>query len=226
MQEIEGFILTGGASSRMGRDKSRLELGGKTFVERAAIALSAIAPKSITLVGETNRQFAEINLPGGAALKLRVINDVLPEKRDAGANRPRAAIFGFYTALVRAETEWLAILACDLPFVSGELFERLIFLLQNYKSKIENPDAVVPVQPDGKAQPLCALYRRSACLSVVEEMLGGKDWSLQKLLQRVETLFVSFDEIADLPNSEFFFFNANTPKDFDKAQQIERLKKG
>ena len=34
MDSIEGFILAGGASRRMGTHKARLTLNGQTFVER------------------------------------------------------------------------------------------------------------------------------------------------------------------------------------------------
>ena len=225
MHEIEGFILADGAISRMGPDKAKLKLGGKTFVERAALALSTIATKNITLVSEINQQPPKIKLPEQQEFELRVISDLMPEKQMDGANRPRAAIIGLYTALVRAETESLAVLACDLPFVSQELFERLVSLLQNDKAEINNYEAVVPVQADGKMQPLCELYSRAACLKTTEEILAGEDWSLQNLLRRVETYYISFDKIADLKNSEHFFFNANTPDDFNQAQQIEILKK-
>src|SRR2546430_17389866 len=50
MQSLEGFILAGGASSRMGVDKSELVLGGQTFVERVATALSAVT-NTITVCG-------------------------------------------------------------------------------------------------------------------------------------------------------------------------------
>jgi molybdopterin-guanine dinucleotide biosynthesis protein A len=221
MHEIEGFILAGGASSRMGRDKSQLRLGGKTVVERAAIALSAIAPKSITLVGEPNRQALELKLPNDMSIRLRVIPDVPVEKQNSDAkDRPRAAIIGLYTALSHGEKEWLAVLACDLPFVTGELFERLVFLLENNKAKSKNFDAVVPIQPGGRMQPLCALYRPATCLSVVREMLAGDDWSLQKLLRGVKTRFVRFDEISDLRCAEYFFFNVNTREDYAIAEAV------
>ncbi|MBK6725484.1 MAG: NTP transferase domain-containing protein [Acidobacteria bacterium] len=38
----------------------------------------------------------------------------------------RGAIVGLYTALLSAKTEWIAVLACDLPFVTGELMTRMV----------------------------------------------------------------------------------------------------
>ena len=62
---IEGFILAGGKSRRMGTDKSQLVLNGQSFVERIAGKLLAVT-SSIKVVGgdapqaELKRQ---INLP-------------------------------------------------------------------------------------------------------------------------------------------------------------------
>lgn len=198
MNDIDGFILAGGASSRMGRDKARLLLGGKTFAERAASALSAITDR-IFVVG--NRKEESFDLP------------TLPDEfvGETGG-RKRGAIVGLHAALSNTNADWAAILACDLPFVTGDLLQKLISL------NIENYEAVVPLQKDGRPQPLCALYRREACLRMVATMIRGDDWSLRNLLQRVETRFARFDEIGDLPGAELFFSNVNTPEDYAKAQ--------
>jgi molybdenum cofactor guanylyltransferase len=107
---------------------------------------------------------------------------------------------------------WAAISACDLPFASSELFQRLALF------RDEKFDAAVPRQTDGRPQPLCAFYRPEKCLPIIETMLCGTDWSLQNLLRQVRTRFIEFDEIGDLPNSELFFLNINTPEDYDRAQ--------
>ncbi len=202
MREIEGFILAGGASSRMGTDKSALRLGGKTFVERAARALSAIEPKNLYLIGNNQK-----NSPDLTALP-----DVFAEKKDV-----RGSIVGLHAALFYTRTDWLAVLACDLPFASGELLKRLVLLGEN-----ENFDAVVPLQADKKIQPLCALYRKDSCLPLIEKMISGENWSLQNLLRQLKTRLVTPVEWHDLPNAGNFFFNVNTPEDFQLAHLIEQ----
>jgi molybdopterin-guanine dinucleotide biosynthesis protein A len=103
--------------------------------------------------------------------------------------------------------------ACDLPFVTGELFVRLA-------GQRENFEAVVPVQQDGRVQPLCALYRREPCLSRTEELIAAGERRPRVLLDSVRARRVMFSELADLPGAELFFTNVNTPDDYARAQQV------
>ena len=50
METSAGFVLTGGRSSRMGRDKALLPIEGSVLVERAAERVRAAAG-SVTLIG-------------------------------------------------------------------------------------------------------------------------------------------------------------------------------
>ena len=203
MKDIDGFILAGGASSRMGRAKANLLLNGKTFVECAASALSTVAaPERLFVVGNLKENL--FDLP------------ILPDECvGAGDEVKRGAIVGLHAALSNTNASWAAVLACDLPFVTGSLFQTLASFDRN------DFDAVVPIQADGKRQPLCALYRRETCLPVIETMIRGDDWSLRGLVKRVKTRFVGFEEISDLPRADLFFFNVNTPEDYTAALKRE-----
>lgn len=204
MTEIEGFILAGGASSRMKSDKAFLRLGGKTFIERAAAALQAISQNQYVIGG---------NLPDNLFLP------VLPDVYQSDETEKRASIIGLHSALTYSKTRRTAVLACDLPFVTGELMTRLAA-----PDKINDPnnfDAIAPVQPDGRIQPLCAIYRREICLPTIEKMLVAGNFRLQEIFAQVNTRRIGFSEIADLPNAENFFFNVNTPEDLSRAIEIE-----
>ena len=200
MISIEGFVLAGGRSRRMGRDKSNLLLGGKTLIDRAATALSAIADP-IYAVGNLT---SEITL-------LPIIHDEI-----VGGNA-RGAIVGLYSALLHARADWAAILACDLPFVSGELLQRMAALTTVSASGSNGVAVILPRQPDGRIQPLCGLYQRGRCLAVVEQMLADEKWRLQDLPERVTSHIIPFAEISDLRGAEHFFDNLNTPDDYEAA---------
>jgi molybdopterin-guanine dinucleotide biosynthesis protein A len=200
MADIDGFILAGGKSSRMGKDKANLLLGEKTLVEHAASALTSVT-RRVFIVGDVTG-----NPPGIPILRDRYKIGNGPQKR--------GAMIGMHAALVEAATAWSAVLACDLPFVSGALWTRIISFER------EDFDAVVPVQADGKPQPLCALYRSDACLPVIGSLLGTNDWSLQGLLRTVRTRFIGFEDVCDLSGASHFFSNINTPEDYAAAKAI------
>lgn len=193
MLELEGFILLGGASSRMGTDKARLDIGGKQFVARIASALASVST-SISIVGarasEEDWQFP--NFP-----------DVYPNW---------GALGGIHGALASCQSEWAAIVACDLPFVTGELFVKLAGLR-------DSVDAIVPVQEDGRLQPLCAMYRRTSCLPVAEDLIKSGERRPRKLFVQLRTRFVQSSELSALSGAQLFFMNINTREDYEQAMR-------
>jgi len=206
MSLIDGFVLAGGQSRRMGQDKAALLLGGRTLIDRAAGAMFSIA-NTVYLVGNSN----------DAITSLPIIQDH-PIMGDA-----RGAIVGLYTALVSAKTEWIAVLACDLPFVTGELMTRMVDILRHcLDSEMNHIDAIFAEQPDGRNQPLCGLYRRDPCLPKVETMLSDGEWRIQRLRERLQVRVIGFSEIKDIQGSEFLFLNLNTPEEYRAAVEIEK----
>src|ERR1700724_546919 len=126
MFDVEGFILVGGLSSRMGTDKSRLLFCTQTAVERMATELRSITSR-VFLVGSSY----EHPDPG-----LKVIPDV---------HKNWGALGGIHSALSACQGEWATIVACDLPFVTRDLFWRLLLLTR--QAQPESSDAIVPIQP-------------------------------------------------------------------------------
>lgn len=197
MDDIDGFILAGGASSRMGRRKSEMMLGGKSFVERARESLSEVA-QNIRAVGKRE--------VGDRDQTIEWIEDLT-------ADEP-SSMLGLITALTHCEKSWAIVLACDLPFVSSALLSRL----RSFRNS--SVDAVVLVQPDGRLQPLCALFRREPCLQQATKLIKEGNRSLHALVKRLNSRYVEFDEIKDIEGSDLFFFNINTPDDFERAKAI------
>jgi molybdopterin-guanine dinucleotide biosynthesis protein A len=194
MLDIDGFILAGGASRRMGTDKARLRLGEWTFVERIRQALSAIAAR-ISLVG---------GRPAANVWEGPVVPDIYTDW---------GALGGLHAALAHAQQPWVAIVACDLPFVTAELFTYLAACRDQFA-------AVVPAQADGRWQPLCALYARQPCLVEVEKLIASGERRPRALLQRVPTRRVEAHELAHLANASSLLLNINTPEDYALARKL------
>lgn len=189
MSDVEGFVLAGGASRRMGSDKARLRINGVTLVEKVAQVLQEVTAK-VSTVGQS---FEDTDL--------KHVTDVYPGW---------GALGGLHAALSACKANWMFVVACDLPFITSELLERLIRIGRDC-------DAAVPIQPDSIPQPLCACYRTDVCLKVAEKLIkSGKRRPLD-LLSMVETRWVPFSEIEDLDHSSQFFVNINTPADYDEA---------
>ena len=185
---MEAFILAGGASRRMGTDKSQLLIDRQTFADRIAETLSKVAD-SVTLVG------------GQGGSNLPAVQDFYPQW---------GALGGLHAALAACQQEWAIVVACDLPFVTAELFSFLAGMRLDH-------DAVVPIQPDGRPQPLAALYRIDPCRQRASELIEAGRRRPLDLLEAVNTCWVEFDSLRYLAQSERFFVNINTPSDYDDA---------
>lgn len=193
---VEGFILAGGDSRRMGTEKSRLVLGGQSFVERIARQLSAITA-SIKIVGDKAHQ-VELETRNEPTLTIQVVPDVY---------RKWGALGGLHAALSACSENWAIVVACDFPLITNELFTSLANLRDDF-------DAVAPIQEDGIPQPLCSLYRVDPCLRLAERLIESGERKPIALLQSVRTRWVLFSEVSNLRGADCFFDNINTPADY------------
>src|SRR6266571_3898724 len=196
MIDAMGFVAAGGRSSRMGRDKAWLEIGGRPMIEHVIAALAPVTTR-VAIIANSR----EYDRRG-----FRVFAD---SHKNVG---PLEAI---RTALSNSSTPRLVMVACDLPLVSSELFKFLLSVPGDDK-------AVVPIGPDGKLEPMCSIYWKEA-LSVITDLIRRGERKISSLFEQVPTRFVSFEEISHLRGSEFFFENVNTPADY--ARSLGRQKR-
>src|SRR5215218_5533632 len=160
MVDIEAFILAGGASRRMGTDKSQLRIEQQTFTERIAETLHVITDL-VTIVGRNDA-------------RLSSIADIYPQW---------GALGGLHASLSACKREWAIVVACDLPLVTAELFFFLADLRMDH-------DAIVPVQQDNRPQPLSALYQVDPCRQRATELIETGHRRPLDLLERVNTRWI------------------------------------
>jgi molybdenum cofactor guanylyltransferase len=193
--KFTGYVLAGGKSSRMGADKSLLEIGGETFLERAAQTLAPAGAVKI-VINENQKENFERRFPAA-----KFVFDVFSE---------RGALGGIHAALSDCESEFAVVLAVDLPLVGAETISALI----NHALSAAEFSAVVPRQSDGRFQPLCAVYRCADCLPVAEKLLREKSSvSMREFLQMIPVKFIAPEELNANADS---FFNVNQPSDYEK----------
>lgn len=164
-----GFVLTGGRSSRMGRDKPLLPFRGKTLVEHIAAEVRDAAG-SVTLVGGAER-FRSLNLPA--------IADIKPDCGPLG---------GIVTALEFSTAEWNLVVACDMPAVSAGFLRSLL-----EDAERTGCECLVPVSPAGRIEPLCAVYRRT-CLPELRRVLDAGTRKMTDVLAALNAVKHSVQE--------------------------------
>ena len=145
-EQLTGIILSGGKSSRMGREKGLVNFRGKPLV---SYAISSLEPVADTLIISINEQLKEYRRFG-----LAVVTDEIKGIGPMG---------GLHTALKYSETEHNLVLSCDMPFVSAGLMDYLYQNVQDY-------DIVVAMHGKDRLEPLCGYYARRV-IGVLEEKI-------------------------------------------------------
>ncbi len=148
--DVSGYVLVGGRSSRMGTDKALMTFHGQPLAGYIARELSNVAG-TVSLIGDPER-YAGLGYP--------VIPDEYPGAGPTG---------GLITALRASRTRWNLVAACDLPGVSGKFFGLLLDRIRGL-----DVQAVIPITPDGRKQVLCAVYRSDACTGLAKAFDAGE----------------------------------------------------
>lgn len=169
--EAAGFVLAGGGSTRMGRDKALLPYRGRTLVEVIASAVQN-ATGSAIIVGNPDR-YAYTGFP--------VCADHIVGCGPIG---------GLFTALSITAMDWNLVVACDMPMLSPAMLRSLL------ERAFESPAAcVVAAGPDGKRHALCAVYHRR-CLPAVDRAIRASRLKMGELLVDLDAVSVALDPAA------------------------------
>jgi molybdopterin-guanine dinucleotide biosynthesis protein A len=184
--EITGVILVGGKSRRMGKDKAFLEISGRPILERV-LQIHRDRFQRILLVGDRGERFAGYGLP--------VLEDIFPG----------CSLGGLYTGLYHAQTEYIFVSPCDLPYPNREILDLVCSLR-------EGNDAVVPATERG-FEPLFTLYGKK-CLNPMRDLLESGSRRISDFYPRVRTRYVSDAELSPLDREGISFMNVNTPEEF------------
>jgi molybdenum cofactor guanylyltransferase len=157
-----GFVLVGGRSSRMGRDKALLRYKSKTLLEHAAQQVLGAAG-NVTLIGDPALygQFG-----------FQVYPDRVPDCGPLG---------GLYTVLSRTQADWNLVVACDLPGICQSQLQVIL------EAASDVGECVIPQLEDELTEPLCAAYHRR-CLPKIEQALVNKSLRMRDLISKLSTI--------------------------------------
>lgn len=188
------IILAGGKSSRMGTNKALLKINEKTNIERIADRLKLLFD-DIILVTNDSEQYE--------FLGVRMVPDQYPGM---------GPLAGVHAGLMASAYDINFIVACDMPFVSGELAEALVNNALHY-------DAVIPVI-NGKQHPLFAVFKKQAA-TIVEERIKAGQLRMKHLLDHLNVLYLTEKELETYSHIELakVFFNMNHPEEYTEAKK-------
>jgi molybdopterin-guanine dinucleotide biosynthesis protein A len=188
-------IQAGGESRRMGQDKALLPLLGKPLVVRVLARVSHLADEVLVTTNHPD-DFRFLGVP--------LYQDSFPGT---------GALGGLHTALQAASQPLVAVVACDMPFASADLFayarDRLLS---------SGADVVIPRSEEGY-EPFHAVYRRDTCLPAVGKALQAGERRLISWFPDVKVSSILPEEWMPFDSDLLAFWNLNTPDDFKRAEQ-------
>jgi|GEM_PF-626571 molybdopterin-guanine dinucleotide biosynthesis protein A len=188
---LTAFVLAGGRSSRMGRDKALLKLGDGYLIDYPIRVLRQVT-QDVRIIGDP-RKYGFLDFP------------VIPDCVES-----RGPISGIYSALRASPSLFSLIMGCDMPKICSS-FIRLLM------TKASLGDAVMMKFDDGLIEPLCSLYSK-ACLTAIEENFRRQQYKISDVFGSVTVTYISEAEICRLGLSREIFTNVNTWEDWERLQ--------
>jgi molybdopterin-guanine dinucleotide biosynthesis protein A len=190
VQAVSGFVVAGGRSQRMGRDKALLPWAGGTLLDHALARLREVTDDVRILSGPEPR-YADRGVP--------VVVDAAPES---------GALVGVLSGLLALERPLGLFLAVDLPYVPATLLRHLMSLAAD-------ADVVVPVSPAGP-EPLCAVYSRE-CLAPVRASVARGELKMTSFWSTLRVRQLDTQELRAFGDPARLFLNLNVPADYQRA---------
>ncbi len=193
--QLSAIVLAGGLSSRMGQDKALIEIDQVPLLDKICQIALQCADSVYVITPWVERYRAVVDR------QVQFIREVPLSNQP---NEPNGSLVGFVQGLANVQTDWVLLLACDLPGLREEV-------LQDWAAKLSNVEgaiAFLPKNPEGYWEPLCGFYRQD-CLPSLEVYVanGGRSfqgWIAQQSVQAVQELAISDRQML---------LNCNTPED-------------
>ena len=186
--EICGIVLAGGRSSRLGRDKARVMIDGRTLLERTLDLVKEFCPTTFCVGRDIRAQ----------GIKDSWMMDDIPGMGPMG---------GIITALKNLDRPCL-VLACDLPRMKPHIIRELI-RCRNTFGFTQHMTTYYRRQT-GFIEALVSVYEPRS-LDLLEDAAGRNCYQLSRAVPYKYRYHIEYG-----PDQEEYFFNVNYPHDLDK----------
>ena len=143
------LVLAGGDSRRMGRPKAWLKVGDTYLLRYVAERLAPAFSEVIVSFAEPEQ-----------------LEEPVPYRVVFDRRTPAGPLAGLEAGLVAARNEVIFAVACDMPYVTQEIAQLAVVAARRC-------DAAIP-RIDGRPEPVCGAYRRSALPFVTGAVNTGR----------------------------------------------------
>jgi molybdopterin-guanine dinucleotide biosynthesis protein A len=192
---VSGIVLAGGQSSRLGTDKSFINVNGQSLIEHVVAKLTRLSDDVIIVTNSPDEY---------DHLETRLVGDIYPGK---------GALGGIYSGLRAAANAYSLVVACDMPFLDLNLLRYMIILAREH-------DVVIP-RIGGLTEPLHAIYSKN-CLEPIDRLLARGGLKIIDFFSEVRVRYVKEDEVDIFDPQHLSFFNVNTPNDLEEMKKLAR----
>jgi len=196
---VTAIILSGGKSSRMGRNKALLKIGNKTIIERVRDQMQHLF-NEVLLITNTPDEYKFLNLP--------IYEDIYKHK---------GPLAGIHSGLLNSSTDTNFIISCDLPLITKEMIEYLVEFKTN--------KLITVARADGYIQQLAGKYSKD-CLKTAEEILEEqlnienrnteqkkRGCNVLRLINRIGAEIIAAESLPFY--NDDLYFNVNKTADYD-----------
>lgn len=189
---IKPVVLVGGKSRRFGEDKFFLTISGNFIFKRTYSILKSVFGVEPVFIGR-QAPISEYDF----------VEDLIPNLGPIG---------GLYTAFELFKTDFVFLVACDMPLIKREVLE---YMKVNLK---EDSLTYIPKLENGFIEPLFAFYNIKL-LPKIEENIKIGELKLRSLLGE-GVQFLDCFKIKEIDPEMLTFLNINTKSDFDKICRV------
>lgn len=202
VKDLSVAVQAGGQSRRMGQDKGLVPFLGLPLISRIVSRLKTLAGELIITTNKPE-DYAFLNLP--------LFTDLVPE---------RGALGGLNTALGSASLPFVAVVACDMPFINPALLEA------QFRRLISKKADIAILHTGEGLEPFHAVYRRETCLPLVQQAIEQDKWRVDAWFSQVDIELFRLEEIRLIDPDLISFWNVNTPEELLQAERMAASESG
>ena len=201
---LTAIILAGGMSRRMGQDKALIPIQGQPMLRQVCQVALACTPQ-VWIVTPWPQRYQSI-----VPISCRFITETPLSAADAASlatsqTMNHGPLIGFAQGLAQVQTDWVLLLACDLPRLDAVVIQQW---MQQLDQVPPSAIALLSHQPQGW-EPLCGFYRRT-CLASLQNFIAAGGRSFQQWLNQ--------ETVQQLPGVDAeMLMNCNTPTDLKRV---------